>query len=74
MNYKYNQISDTDWALTVIRSEQETVCFNMSTEPERGFAQHVQMIQDFYDTAKLEYFVSLLLENPSSAFAIYNNL
>lgn len=74
MRYNYHQISETDWALTVLRGSQETICFNMSTDPERGFAQHVQMIQDFYDTAKLEYFVSLLLEDPSSAFAIYNNL
>lgn len=73
MNYNYNQISETDWALVVIRSEQETICFNMSTDPERGFPQHAQMIQDFQDVTKLEYFVSLLLENPSTAFAIYNS-
>lgn len=72
MNYNYNQISETDWALVVIRSEQETICFNMSTDPERGFPQHTQMIQDFQDVTKLEHFVNLLLENPSTAFAIYN--
>jgi hypothetical protein len=74
MRYTYSQISKTDWALTVIQSEQETICFNMSTDPERGFPQHTQMILDFEDVAKLEYFVSLLLKNPSTAFSIYNNL
>jgi hypothetical protein len=74
MNYNYNQISETDWALAVVQSEQETICFNMSTDPERGFPQHAQMILDFEDISKLEYFVSLLLENPSTAFSIYNNL
>lgn len=73
MDYNYTQISETDWALTVIRSPQETVCFNMSTDPERGFPQHAQMIQDFQDVTKLEYFVQLLLQNPSTAFTIYNS-
>ena len=72
MNYNYTQISETDWALTVVQNEQETICFNMSIDPERGFLQHTQMILDFKDTTKLEYFVSLLLENPSTAFAVYN--
>jgi hypothetical protein len=74
MRYTYSQISETDWALTVVRNEQETICFNMSTDPERGFPQHTQMILDFEDITKLEYFASLLLENPSTAFTIYNNL
>ena len=73
MRYAYSQISETDWSLSVIRSEQETVCFNLSTDPERGFPQHIQMIQDFQDITKLEYFVGLLLENPSTAFTIYNS-
>jgi hypothetical protein len=73
MRYTYSQISETDWALTVVRNEQETICFNMSTDPERGFPQHTQMKLDFEDITKLEYFVSLLLENPSTAFSIYNS-
>ena len=72
MRYVYSQVSETDWALAVVQGEQETICFNMSTDPERGFPQHAQMILDFEDVAKLEYFVSLLLENPSTAFSVYN--
>ena len=44
MRYTYSQINKTDWALAVEQSEQETICFNMSTDPERGFPQHTQMI------------------------------
>jgi hypothetical protein len=40
----------------------------------RGLPEHVQMIQDFQDITKLEYFINLLLENPATAFSIYNNL
>jgi hypothetical protein len=46
----------------------------MSTDLEKGLPEHVQMIQDFIDTTKLEYFVQLLIENPATAFTIYNNL
>ena len=35
---------------------------------------HSQMIEDFKDTSKLEYFKQLLDENPNTAFSIYNNL
>jgi hypothetical protein len=35
---------------------------------------HAQMIEDFKDTSKLEYFKQLLDENPNTAFSIYNNL
>jgi len=34
-----------------------------------------QMIRDFYlDNSKLDYFISLILQDPSTAFSIYNNL
>ena len=35
---------------------------------------HSQMIEDFKDASKLEYFKQLLDENPNTAFTIYNNL
>jgi len=73
MNYSYKQISDTDWNLAVYLGN-EVIYFSMSTDLEKGLPEHVQMIQDFIDTTKLEYFVQLLIENPATAFTIYNNL
>jgi len=73
MNYTYTQISDTDWNLAVYL-DNEVIYFSMSTDLEKGLPEHVQMIQDFIDTTKLEYFVQLLIENPATAFTIYNNL
>ena len=73
MNYTYTQISDTDWNLAVYLGN-EVIYFSMSTDLEKGLPEHVQMIQDFMDTTKLEYFVQLLIENPATAFSIYNNL
>jgi hypothetical protein len=73
MNYSYRQISDTDWNLAVYLGN-EVIYFSMSTDLEKGLPEHVQMIQDFIDTTKLEYFVQLLIENPATAFTIYNNL
>jgi hypothetical protein len=73
MNYSYKQISDTDWNLAVYLGD-EIIYFSMSTDLEKGLPEHVQMIQDFIDTTKLEYFVQLLIENPATAFTIYNNL
>ena len=35
---------------------------------------HDQMIEDFKDDKKLEYFKQLLEENPNTAFTIYNKL
>ena len=73
MNYTYRQISDTDWNLAVYL-DNEVIYFSMSTDLEKGLPEHAQMIQDFMDTTKLEYFVQLLIENPATAFTIYNNL
>ena len=73
MNYTYAQISDTDWNLAVYLGN-EVIYFSMSTDLEKGLPEHAQMIQDFMDTTKLEYFVQLLIENPATAFTIYNNL
>lgn len=73
MEYTYTQISNTDWNLAVYL-DNEVIYFSMSTDLEKGLPEHVQMIQDFIDTTKLEYFVQLLIENPATAFTIYNNL
>ena len=35
---------------------------------------HSQMIEDFKDASKLEYFKQLLDQDPNTAFSIYNNL
>jgi hypothetical protein len=35
---------------------------------------HAQMIEDFKDESKLNYFKQLLDANPNTAFSIYNNL
>ena len=35
---------------------------------------HAQMIEDFKDASKLEYFKQLLDQDPNTAFTIYNNL
>jgi hypothetical protein len=37
-------------------------------------AIHAQMIEDFKDKSKLNYFKQLLEENPNTAFTIYNKL
>jgi hypothetical protein len=39
----------------------------------RGFPEHVQMIKDFVDDKKIKHFVALLLDDPATAFEIYNN-
>ena len=72
MNYTYTQINDTDWNLAVYLGN-EVIYFSMSTDLEKGLPEHAQMIQDFIDTTKLEYFVQLLIENPATAFTIYNS-
>jgi hypothetical protein len=35
---------------------------------------HAQMIEDFKDESKLNYFKQLLEANPNTAFTIYNEL
>jgi hypothetical protein len=35
---------------------------------------HSQMIEDFKDASKLEYFKQLLDADPNTAFTIYNNI
>ena len=43
------------------------------TDEELGTI-HAQMIEDFKDESKLNYFKQLLDANPNTAFTIYNNL
>ena len=73
MKYNYNQINETDWSLEVIGLNTHII-FSLSPVLGIGHPEHIQMIEDFKDVSKLEYFVSLLIDNPSTAFSIYNNL
>jgi|LakMenE01Jun11ns_1017448.scaffolds.fasta_scaffold9859607_2 hypothetical protein len=79
MEYTYKQIENGDWQLLVIVNEIPIV-FILSEDligtedtPPRGLPEHIQMIQDFKDVSKLEYFIQLLIDNPGTAFSIYNN-
>jgi len=73
MSYTYTQIENGDWELNVPTTTWGTIFFILSADPERGLPQHTQMIQDFINTTNLEYFVQLLIENPATAFTIYNS-
>jgi hypothetical protein len=72
MEYNYNQINETDWSLEIIKSDAHII-FNLSPVPGIGHPEHIQMIEDFKDASKLEYFISLLIDNPTTAFSIYNS-
>jgi hypothetical protein len=77
MTYTYIQIENGDWVIT--NMDTQSTMFILSQEQDadgnfvRGSPEHVRMIQDFQDTTKLEYFINLLLENPATAFTIYNS-
>jgi hypothetical protein len=43
------------------------------TDEELGTI-HAQMIEDFKDDKKLDYFKQLLDQDPNTAFSIYNNI
>lgn len=43
-------------------------------EPTPEKALHETMLSDFQDEAKKEYFITLLNDNPDTAFSIYHNL
>ena len=80
MNYNYIQLENRDWELTLSSNETwGTIIIILSEEQDsegnfvRGLPEHPKMIQDFQDITKLEYFVSLLTTNPTTAFLIYNN-
>jgi hypothetical protein len=77
IKYSYNQIENGDWVITNV--DANSTMFILSDEQAedgtflRGLPEHVQMIQDFEDVSKLEYFIQLLIDNPGTAFSIYNN-
>lgn len=77
INYSYDQIENGDWVITNV--DTNSTMFILSDEQAedgtfvRGFPEHIQMIKDFEDVSKLEYFISLLETNPGTAFTIYNS-
>jgi len=48
--------------------------FYLNSQDEQLGTIHAQMIEDFKDNSKLEYFKQLLNANTNTAFSIYNNL
>jgi len=80
MNYNYTQLENGDWQLQVLVGN-DVIVFILSEDltgteemPPRGLPEHIQMIQDFQDPSKLEYFVSLLVQDPNTAFLTYLGL
>jgi hypothetical protein len=77
INYSYNQIGNGDWVITNVNTN--STMFILSDEQDadgtflRGLPEHAIMIKDFQDVSKLEYFIQLLIDNPGTAFSIYNN-
>jgi hypothetical protein len=77
INYSYNQIENGDWVIT--NTDTNSTVFILSEEQDidgnfiRGLSEHPQMIQDFKDVSKLEYFISLLEADTGTAFTIYNS-
>jgi hypothetical protein len=77
INYSYDQIENGDWVIT--NSDTQSTMFILSDEQAddgtflRGFPEHSVMIKDFQDVSKLEYFISLLQADPSTAYQIYLN-
>lgn len=78
MNYIFIQIENGDWVIA--NADTNATLFILSQEQDaegnfvRGLPEHVQMIQDFQDSSKLEYFIQLLIDNPGTAFTIYLGL
>lgn len=77
INYSYNKIENGDWVITNV--DTNSTMFILSDEQAedgtflRGLPEHVQMIKDFKNVSKLEYFISLLETNLGTAFTIYNS-
>lgn len=77
IKYSYDQIENGDWVITNV--DANSTMFILSDEQAedgtfvRGFPEHVQMIKDFVDDKKIKHFVALLLDDPATAFEIYNN-
>lgn len=66
MSYTYTDLGNGLFEVRV-----ETILFILSSEDPT----QASMINDFNtDPSKLEYFATLLYENPNTAYSIYNNL
>ena len=78
INYSYYQLENTYWI--IFNLDKESTMFILSDEKDengdylRGLPEHDNMIEDFKDKTNMEYFIQLLIDNPSTAFSIYNNL
>jgi len=66
MSYTYEPIADT----TLYELRTGNIIFVLDSA-ETAYAK---MLADFNDPSNIETFVALLNNNPSTAFAIYNNL
>ena len=58
----------------VIKTEKYTFYLGVDENDLELSTLHAQMIKDFRDASKLEYFKQLLDADPNTAFTIYNNL
>jgi len=65
MNYTYGPIYDT--ALFELRVNE--IIFILDSADNA----YLKMIADFVDDKKIKHFVALLLDDPATAFEIYNN-
>ena len=81
---KYTQLS-TNFILELLDTMDGKVRFTLFNNPsdlsqkiisiENRIDEFDQMIIDFYtDDSKLDYFISLMLQDHTTAFSIYNNL
>ena len=81
---KYTQLS-TNFILELLDTMDAKVRFTLFNNPsdlsqkiisiENRIDEFDQMIIDFYlDDSKLDYFISLMLQDYTTAFSIYNNL
>lgn len=58
----------------IIKTEKYTFILGTIENDIELNTLHAQMIEDFKDASKLEYFKQLLDQDPNTAFTIYNNL
>jgi hypothetical protein len=58
----------------IINTEKYTFILGTIEDDIELNTLHSQMIEDFKDESKLNYFKQLLEANPNTAFTIYNNL
>ena len=81
---RFTQLN-TNYILELLDTMDAKVRFTLFNNPsdltqkiiitETRIDEFDQMIRDFYlDNSKLDYFISLILQDPSTAFSIYNNL